>query len=181
VRVAIGQHPGDRAGSRADVHPDAVRGQQLGGPRDQRLGVPPRHEHPGVDQDLDAAELDAARDPGERLPGQPAAHHGIQRRVVAACRSDQLVGLLARGQEAALGQHSSKLTAVHRCIEHLRNPIGAGCRKQSEAFTPDRERAMSSRAWVVGWVVATVVSLALIAGAAAVAAQAVSTVTGAPA
>jgi len=40
---------------------------------------------------------------------------------------------------------------------------------------------MSSRAWVVGWVVATVVSLALIAGAAAVAAQAVSTVTGAPA
>ena len=40
---------------------------------------------------------------------------------------------------------------------------------------------MGRRTWIVGWVVATIISLALIAAEAAVAAQAVSTVTGAPA
>ncbi|HXA27499.1 MAG TPA: hypothetical protein VN193_02025 [Candidatus Angelobacter sp.] len=80
------------------------------------LAQPPRHVDAGLDADGDAAEGDAAGDPGERLAGEAASDERIQQRGVASGRRDQLCGLLLGGEEAGAGEQAGEVVLPRRPV-----------------------------------------------------------------
>ena len=93
----------DRSRAAAQVHHHGSRPREGGGLLNQELRSPARHEHTGLNHDLQSAELGPAKNMFQRFTRNPPVHHGLQlgRRGV---RSEQQPGLVLREDAARLPQ-----------------------------------------------------------------------------
>ncbi len=104
----------DRAGPGADVDRRPVRRQALHRAQRQSLGLPAGDVDPGLDGDLEAAEADAAGDPGQRLAGEAACDERVQQLSVTRRAGQQLGGLLGGGDEPGVGQQLGQGRGIAR-------------------------------------------------------------------
>jgi hypothetical protein len=84
-------------------------------PVHRSIAVPPAGDvDAGIDPDLQAAELDPAGDPRERLAGEPAPDERVQELGVAAGADEELFGLLVGRDEPGVGEQCGERLVVVR-------------------------------------------------------------------
>ena len=104
---------GDRAAATAQVHDDVTGLTRVRSVPSQSFGPTSRHEHPGVDQDPQPAEVGPTKQMLERLSPCPLAD---QRRDITA-RVDQQHGFVL-GEHATRGVQLRDDVAVRRHHSH---------------------------------------------------------------
>jgi hypothetical protein len=110
----------DRTGSGAEVDGHAVWREALPRAHGEWPALRTRDEHPGIDCDFEAAELDAAREPGERFAGRTARDEGVETIEIVARRRKEFDRFVVRGDAPRLfkGCNGSDVVVARRW--HLR-------------------------------------------------------------
>ena len=133
ARAARAQRRRDRAGAGAQIDRDAAVRQPRRRALGHQLGVPARDVDVWVHDEAQAAEVDEAGDPGERLARLAPRHQLLQPGRVARGRLQQFLRLLVGGDEAAAHQAFGQINEIHARIVSMIVPLCSLPRPSSTA------------------------------------------------